>query len=433
MAGRLPISVLGASGTLAGANTDSVMEHALMTAQRRNRILAGLGAVAAALVAWVVFRPAPAKTPPPPAIPVTLATATSRDVPVTISALGAAQAWTSVSVLAQVSGKLLSVNFAEGTNVKTGQVLAQIDPSPYRAALMQAEGALKRDQALLTNARIDLARYRALKTQNAISDQQVATQAALVQQDEGTVLIDQGAVAAANVNLGWCTITSPVDGRAGVRLVDAGNLVSASGSVSNTPNTAAPTNASSATSSSSGGSSIVVINQIEPMAVTFTVPEGDFQRLLSLSDGFRKPLKTDALSQETGTPLGSGELSIADNRIDPSTGSVELKARFANTDHKLWPGEFLNIQLTLQVLHHATVIPVTAVNQGPSGSFAYVVDAGRKVSARPITVTWTQGTTAVIGSGVRPGDVVVTDGQMILKPGSLIRTISSASARRSHP
>ena len=382
---------------------------------------AGGLALAAALVWFFFFNssPPPAK---PKVIPVTVAKAVVADVPVSVTALGAAQAWYSVTVLAQVSGKLLSVNFAEGTDVKAGQVLAQIDPAPYRAALLQAEGALKRDQALLANARLDLARYKALVAANAVSRQVYDTQAALVKQDEGLVLLDQGQVDAANVNLGWTRITSPITGRVGVRLVDPGNLVSASGSIGSTPATASATSNAPASGSNSG-SGIVVVNQVEPMAVTFTVPQGQFQRLVDVSNGFRKPLVTKALSQETGALLGEGELSIADNRVDPSTGTVQLKARFPNTDRKLWPGQFVNVQLMMQVMPHAITVPVTAVNQGPNGPYLYVVGADKKVAMRPITVGWTEGQTAAIESGVRAGETVVTDGQMTLKPGALVRIV----------
>ena len=393
----------------------------------------GVGAIVllAALVGYFFFSP----SPPPAkakAIPVTVAKVAVADVPVSVTALGAAQAWTSVTILAQVSGKLLNVYFTEGSDVKAGQVLAQIDPAPYRAALMQAQGALKRDQALLANARLDLARFQNLLQQNAISKQQTDTQAALVTQDEGAVLIDEGQVAAANVNLGWTRITSPIDGRVGVRLVDPGNLVSASGSVGNTPATPAATSNGPA-SGSNGGSGIVIVNQIEPMAVTFTIPQGQFQRLVEVSDGFRKAMVTKAFSQETGNLLGEGELSIADNRVDPSTGTVQLKARFPNTDRKLWPGQFINVQLMMQVIPHATTVPVTAVNQGPNGPFLYVVGANQTVSMRPITVAWTQGETAAIKDGVRVGETVVLDGQMLLKPGSLVRIVhpgATASKRR---
>jgi len=396
-------------------------------ARNRAWIWGAVGLLVLALV-WYLFFYTPSAPPAKiHAVPVTVAKADVQDVPVSITALGAAQAWTSVNILAQVSGKLLSVNFAEGSKVAAGQVLAQIDPAPYRAALMQAQGALRRDQALLANARIDLARYQALLKQSAVSAQIEETQAATVKQDEGTVMLDEGQVAAARVNLDWTRITSPITGRVGVRLVDPGNLVSASGSMSSTPATASAT--SSASPTASGGSAIVVVNQIEPIAVTFTVPEGDFQRLSNLSDSFRKPMVAKAYSQESGALLDEGALSIADNRVDPTTGTVELKARFPNPDEKLWPGQFVNVQLMLQVLSHATTVPITAVNQGPNGAFLYVVGANKTVSMRPVVVAWTQGDTVAIKSGVRPGEIVVTDGQMILKAGSTVRIIQPAKRR----
>jgi membrane fusion protein, multidrug efflux system len=395
-------------------------------AQHLGWFLAGGLALLAALVWYLFFFPS-SPPPKPKAIPVTVAKVAIQDVPVSVTGIGAAQAWTSVTILAQVSGKLLSVNFAEGIMVQAGQVLAQIDPAPYRAALTVALGALKRDQALLANARLDLTRYAALLAQKAVSQQVYATQAALVKQDEGTVLLDQGQVDAANVNLGWTRITSPITGRVGVRLIDPGNLVSASGGVSNTTSTAAATNTSAA-SGSNGGSGIVVVNQIQPMAVTFTVPEGDFQRLVDLSDNFRKPMMTKALSQETGALLDTGELSIADNRVDPTTGTVELKARFPNAAQKLWPGQFVNVQLQMQVITHATTIPVTAVNQGPNGAFLFVVGHDQKVTMRPVVVAWTQGETVAIKDGVRAGETVVIDGQMTLKQGSLVRIVQPAAA-----
>jgi membrane fusion protein, multidrug efflux system len=413
--------------------TGAIMPPRWRPAVGRWRVfLVGLTLVLALALVWELFFRAPPPAPAKPhAVPVTVAKATVQDVPVSINALGAAQAWTSVTVLAQVSGKLLSVDVPEGSEVQAGQVIAEIDPAPYRAALMQAEGALKRDRALLADARLNLARYRTLESENAIARQTADTQAALVQQDEGTVLVDQGTVAAANVNLGWCTIVSPVTGRVGVRLVDPGNLVSSSGSVSSTPSTAAATSSSASNSGSSSASGILIVNQLQPAAVTFTVPEGDFQRLSDVSDGFRKPMATKAFSQETGELLDTGQLSIADNRVDPTTGSVELKARFPNTAEKLWPGQFINVQLTLQILPHVTTIPVTAVNQGPNGSFLYVVGANKTVSMRPVTVAWTQGSTVVIKSGVRAGETVVTDGQMILKAGSLVRIIPAARQQSS--
>jgi membrane fusion protein, multidrug efflux system len=396
---------------------------------RRNWIFAGLGALAVLLVAGVLLFRQPAKPPPPPSVPVYVAKAAAADLPVSITELGAAQAWYSDTVLAQVSGKLLSVDFTEGTDVKKGQLLAQIDPSPYLAVLTQAQGTLKHDQALLADARLDLKRYESLLAANAIAEQMVDTQRALVQQDEGSVKADEGTVAAAQVNVNWCRVISPIDGRVGVRLVDPGNLVSAGGSVSNTPSTAAATNVSSSTGNS--GSGIVIINQIQPIAVTFTVPEGEFQQLQELSHGFKDALVTKAFSQESGTLLDSGQVSIADNHVDAATGTIELKARFPNAKGDLWPGQFVNVQLTLQTLHHVTTIPATAVNRGPNGNFVFVVGKDNKVTMKPVALSWTQGDTVVIKSGVNPGDTVVVDGQMVLKAGSLVRIITPA--KKSNP
>ena len=391
-----------------------------------------LGLIALGLIAWVLLKPHP-KPSAEHAVPVAVARVTTQDFPISVTALGAAQAWTSDTILAQVSGKLLSVDFVEGGAVRAGQLLAQIDPAPYRAALMQAQGTLARDEALLANARLDLKRYQLLAAQDSIAHQTADTQAALVKQDEGIVLTDKGLVAAARVNLGWTRVVSPISGRAGVRLVDPGNLVSASGSLGSAPSTAAATNSTAAPgasgSTNSGGSGIVVINQIDPIAVTFTVPQGDFQRLSDLSHGFQIPLVAEALSQETGASLGVGQLRIADNRVDPSTGTIELKARFANSAGRLWPGQFVNIKLTLETLRNATTLPAAAVNQGPNGAFVYVVAPTHKVIMQPVAVAWTQGDTAVIKSGVTPGEVVVTDGQMILKPGSLVRVFQPPPAR----
>jgi multidrug efflux system membrane fusion protein len=330
-------------------------------------------------------------------VAVSAARAQRADVPLTIEAIGAAQAWQGDVIRAQVSGRLLRIAVSEGAQVKAGDLIAEIDPAPFRAALMQAQGTLKRDQAQLELARLDLKRYTLLLSENSIASQQVDSEKAMVEELEGTVLTDQGAVAAAQVNLGYCRITSPVSGRAGVRLVDPGNLVSPADT-----------------------SGIITINQLEPIAVTFSVPQADFQRLRQASSMFDHPLLTQAYSQDTDALLGSGELRIADNHVDPGTGTVELKARFPNTDGKLWPGQFVNVRLTLSVLRDALTIPNAAVNHGPDQTYAYVIGADSHVTLRPIRVELVQDATAVIASGLQPGDEVVTDGQMELKPGSLV-------------
>jgi multidrug efflux system membrane fusion protein len=390
--------------------------------QRRRWILLALGALAAAFLTWVIFRNKPNPPAKPQPVAVTVATVLAEDLPVSITAIGAAQAWTSDTILAQVSGILLSVNFVEGTTVKAGQLLAQVDPAPYQAVLTQAQGTLARDQALLAGARVDLARYATLVKQDSIAKQTYADQEALVKQDEGMVLLDQGVVATAQVNLNWCHITSPINGRVGVRLIDAGNYVTTSGATSST---------SGATGSTTAPVGIVIVNQIEPIAVVFSVPQGDYQRLAQVSAGFSKPLATQAISQDTGASLGTGQLSIADNRVDPTTGTVKLKARFENTGDLLLPGQFVNVRLTLQTLAKATTVPTAAVNVGPSGPFVFLVGAdqggaGQTVSVQAIKLGTTQGTTAVITEGLSPGQTVVTDGQMTLSAGSTVRVMAPA-------
>ncbi len=405
-------------------------------------VLAGLAILALVLAAWAILHKPPAKKPAAHAIPVNAVKATSQDFQLAVTAIGAAQAWTSDMIFAQVSGKLIRVNFTEGSEVRAGQVLAEVDPRPYEAALAQAQGTLKRDEASLAGAQRDLLRYQHLQGEGGVSRQLLEDQEATVGQDEGTVQIDKGAVAAARLNVEFCRIVSPISGRAGVRLVDPGNIVSASGSVSSVAGTASATSSASpsgagssnasasngpaSNAGSSSGSGIVVINQVQPIAVTFTVPQGQFQRLVEASGGFSRPLPVQAMSQETGAVLDSGELSIADNRVDQGTGTVELKARFANPGRRLWPGQFVNVQLGVQRLANATVVPLSAVNRGPKGQYVFVVGPDNKVAMHTVTLVTTQGQVAVIQSGVAAGDVVVTDGQMILNNGSLVRVAHTA-------
>jgi multidrug efflux system membrane fusion protein len=410
-----------------------------MAERRRFRwIFVVLGLLAVALLVFALFHKKPAPPPKPPRVSVNIAKVTVSDVPLSITALGAAQAWRSDTIVAQVSGIILKTPFKEGQSVRAGQVLAMIDPAPYQAALTQAQGSLKRDQALLEEARMDLARYQTLAAQNSIAKQTAEDQAAVVKQDEGVVLLDQGAVAAARVNLDRCRITSPIAGRIGVRLVDPGNLVG-SGAASNSTNGSASTTSSasgsttgaassgagsagSVTGGTTGTSGIAVVNQITPIAITFTVPQAQFAQLVQVSNGFRTPLKTEAYAEESDTLIGSGQVQIADNKVDPSTGTVELKARFENTDEKIWPGQFVNVKLVLKTLQRVPTIPASAVNQGPQGAYVYVATGG-KAQMRPVKVAATEGAFAVIASGLQPGETVVTDGQMTLKNGSLIRVL----------
>ena len=369
-----------------------------MQKRRRPWGLLVVALAVAGLFAWLALgRHQRMVEPAAQSVSVSAAMANRADVPVVLEAIGAAQAWQADVIHAQVSGRLLSVPVSEGSEVKAGDLLAQIDAAPFRAALMQTVGTLKHDQAQLKLAQLDLKRYRDLLSQDSIASQQVDTQVALVEELEGMVIADQGTVNAARVNLGYCTIRSPVSGRVGVRLVDAGNLVS-------------PTDPNG----------IITVDQLKPMAVTFSVAEGDFERMRQASETFSRALATLAYSQDTDALLGSGELRIADNHVDPSTGTVQLKASFPNTDGKLWPGQFVNVRLTLNSLHDVLRIPNAAVNHGPTQTYVYVIGPDSHVAVRPIQVALVQDAWAVISSGLQSGDEVVTDGQGDLKPGALV-------------
>jgi membrane fusion protein, multidrug efflux system len=354
--------------------------------------LIGVSAGALALFGWAFFHKNAAPKPAPTVTPVAVRAVERRDVPVAINALAQAQGWQAVVARAQVNGTLLKVPVREGSDVEKGELIAEIDPAPFRAALVQAQGALRRDQAQLDVAKLRLIRYQQLGEQDSIAGLDIDTQEGLVHQLEGTVMLDQGAVDAAQVNLGYTRIVAPVGGRVGVRLVDAGNLVS--------------------TTDASG---IVTINEISPIAVNFTLPQREFQHLAQVSDGFRKPLVTEAFSQESGERLDTGELVVVDNRVDPNTATVQLKARFANAERNLWPGQLLNVRLTLQTMHSVLALPTIAINDGPTGPFAYVVKNGT-AEIHPLEIDVRQDDMTVVRSGVEPGDSVVVEGQ-----GSLFR------------
>jgi multidrug efflux system membrane fusion protein len=369
-----------------------------------------LGLLLVGLIVWLAI--AAGRKPPPrqaPAPPVSVATVSVRDQPIYLTALGAAQAWQGVLINPQINGRLTYVA-SEGEYVQAGALLVRIDCAPYEATLTQAQGALARDSASLAEARVDLKRYEDLLAQKSIAGQTVDQQRALVKQDEGVVLADRGAVAAAQTNVRYCSIPSPISGRVGVRLIDPGNIVT--------------------TGTTTG---IVSVNQIEPIAVTFTVPQGDFQRLVEATHGFTDRLPTEAFSQETGADLGSGELVVTDNHVDPTTGTVAIKARFANAGRQIWPGQFVNVRVTLQTLSRAVVTPTSAVNQGPKGPFAYVVGADGRAAMRPVALLSSQGGVTIVQSGLRAGEQVVTDGQMALRPGMPVTIVRPSAARLAGP
>jgi multidrug efflux system membrane fusion protein len=299
-----------------------------------------------------------------------------------------------VTVRSRVDGELVKVAFTEGQSVRAGEVLAEIDPRAYRAQLAQAEGQMARDQALLANARIDVERYRTLYAQDSIAKQQVDTQEALVRQYEGTVKFDQGQIDNAKLQVLYSTITAPIGGRLGLRLVDAGNIVHAS-----------------------DANGLVVITQLQPIAAVFTIPQDRLPDVLKrLRAG--APLPVEAYDREQKIKLATGRLLTVDNQIDPTTGTVKLKAQFPNQDGGLFPNQFVNVRLQLDTLRGATLVPSPAVQRGAQGTFVYVLKDDHTVALRPVKTGVSEGETVAIESGLAPGETVVIDGNDRLRDGA---------------
>ena len=335
-------------------------------------------------------------------VPVLVATAASDDVPVYLTAVGTTKALNTVTVRPQVDGKLITVNFQEGQDVKKGDIIAQIDPTTFKATLDQAVAKKAQDEALLGNAKNDLQRYEQLAATNAINRQQADTQRSLVAQYTAQVQSDQAAIESAQATLGYTDIRAPIDGRTGIRQVDVGNIVHAS---------------------DSGG--IVVITQIKPIAVTFSVPQQDIQ---TVNDAFAKgPLPADALRSDNNKVIEPGTLKVVDNQVDSSTGTVKLKAEFPNEAIQLWPGQFVNVRLLVDTLKQVTVIPTGAVQRGPTGTFVYVVGDDNKATMRPIAVQRQDENQTVVKSGVKPPEKVVTTGFARLTDGAKV-TIGGGDA-----
>ncbi len=328
-------------------------------------------------------------------VPVLAAGAQFSDVPVYLDAVGTARALNTVTVRSQVDGKLISVKFKEGQDVKKGDVLAQIDPTTFQATLDQAIAKKAQDEALLSNAKNDLARYEQLAATNAINKQQADTQRSLVAQLTAQVQSDQASVESAQATLGYTTIRAPLDGRTGIRQVDEGNIIHASDSTG-----------------------IVVITQVKPIAVQFNIPQQDLQRV---NDAFAKaPLEVDAQRSDNDAIVDKGKLTVVDNQVDPNTGTVKMKAEFPNASLQLWPGQFVNIRLLVDTLTHVVTIPTGAVQRGPNGTFVYVIKDGA-VTMRPIAVQKQDETQTVVKSGLTPPEQVVTTGFARLTDGSKVK------------
>jgi multidrug efflux system membrane fusion protein len=325
------------------------------------------------------------------------------DIDINLNALGTVTSLATVTIRSQISGYLLRNDFKEGDEVKKGDLIAEIDPRPYEATLAQAKGNLARDQALLKGAQVDLTRYQGLAAQNAVPRQTLDTQVALVAQDQGTVEADAAAVKSAEVNLQYTRILSPLDGRVGLRQVDQGNYV--------TPGDA---------------NGIVVITQLRPISVLFTVPEDNLQPISKrLQAGAVLPAA--ALDRGGGKKIADGTLMTFDSQIDPTTGTIKLRAQFPNEAETLYPNQFVNIQLLLDTHKGVTTMPTAGVQRGVPGTFVYLVNADDTVSVRKIELGVTDGDRVEVKSGLQPGDKIVVDGADKLRDGAKINVRAEAS------
>ncbi len=348
----------------------------------RSRAAAGAAAAAASAAANRI-------------VPVLTSTVAQRDVPVWLEGLGNVSAFYTVTVKPQVGGQIVDVLFKEGQRVKKGDLLVQIDPRPFAIALESAQAALARDQANLKNGQLNMDRYKTLSDQKLIATQQYTDQVASVAQLQAQVQADQAQIGAANLNLVYARITSPIDGVTGVRLVDPGNLVQPSDTTG-----------------------LVVVTQLDPITVLFTLPQDDLPAITQGMAGGTLPV--EARSRDGDKVLGQGKLMVIDNQINEATSTVRLKAVFDNPTHALWPNQFVKARLLIATRSHAIVVPAVAVQHGPQGTFAYVVAPDSTAALRPITVDAIQGETAIVSKGLTPGEEVVVEGQAQLRPGAKV-------------
>lgn len=380
---------------------------------RRTRLVTGLVIAAAALSgAYFAFRwlyPTPsehagghhAQGAPQP---VGAATIGQGDIRVIINALGTVTPIATITVQTQINGQLQEVAFTEGQMVKKGDFLAQIDPRPYELLQAQYEGQLARDQGVLAQARIDLARYQTLTQQNAIARQQYEDQIYIVQQDEGTVKLDQAMVDQQKLNVAYCHIVSPVSGRIGLRLIDPGNYVQ--------------------TTNSTG---LAVVTELQPITVIFPVPEDDLPDiLLQMKTG--TPLEVHAYDRANIRLLATGHVAALDSQIDTTTGTAKLRAQFDNDDNALFPNQFVNAQLVVKTLHNVVTVPTAAIQRGAPGTYVYVINGNDSVSVRPVSIGTTDGPMAAVNSGLSVGERVVVDGTDRLRDGAHVTIAGARSA-----
>ena len=375
---------------------------------RRRWLRRGALILALAAIVWFALRARIAAPPTAPkteaAVPATLVRVAREDVPNFLIGVGTVQALATVTVKTRIDGQLERVGYVEGEDVKVGQVLAQLDARALRAQLEQVRAQKARDEAQLANARLDLDRYARLIKEDAASQQTLDTQRALVAQVQAAVQTDDAQIHYAQVQLGYATITAPLAGRVGARLVDPGNMVHAS-----------------------DANGLVVINQIDPIAVVFALP-GDSVQAINRARQAGRRLAVLAYARNGDAPLARGTLVLVNNQIDVASGTVQLKARFANPQHVLWPGQYVNVRLLLGEHAQALTVPAPVVQRGQSGTYAYVVGTDGKAQMRPIEVLQIQDGKAVIAKGLQAGETVVLSGQYKIKPGVAVVAGPGAAA-----
>jgi membrane fusion protein, multidrug efflux system len=368
-------------------------------------VLIGVFAVGGVLAAWHRF-PLERRAPPTaaiPVVPVVAGSVSSHDVPIYLRGVGTVIAYNTVLVRSQIQGQITQIAFTEGQTVKAGDLLAQIDPRPYQAQLDQLTATRDRDQAQLTNAQANLDRYTQLGDKGWATPQLIDTQTAQVKQLQSAIKADEALIEAANVQLGYTRLTSPIDGVTGVRQVDIGNIIH-------------PTDQNG----------LVVVTQIEPISVIFTLPETDLPQIQQqMANG---PLTVLAYSQDDTIKLDEGKLTLVDNEILQTTGTIRLKAAFPNTAHRLWPGELIDVWLLLDTRHNGLTVPASAVQQGQQGAFTYVINSDNTVQVRPIKVSQIMSGQALIDSGLAANEQVVVDGQYKLQAGSHVRILHGKAA-----
>jgi len=379
---------------------------ALLARHRIRAVFVGIALLLGAIVVLQRFAARPdaaAAEAPAAAIPVETALATRADVPVELEGLGTVQGFNTVKIKPRVDGELEKIGFVEGETVKKGAFLAQIDPRPFQAALEQAIAARDKDAEQLANAERDLARYQSLAPQDLVSRQTFDAQRAQVGELKAQLGADRAAIDAARTQLGYTTIVSPIAGRTGIRQVDAGNVVHAS-----------------------DAAGIVVITQMQPIAVVFTLPEND---LLAVNQALAAgAVHVVALERDGTSELDRGTITVVDNEIDQTTGTIRIKATFANQHQRLWAGEFVKVRARLGTDSHALTIPAAALQRGPEGEFAYVVRPDSTVTVQPITAGLESGAVVIIASGLQDGERVVTSNQFRLQPGARVRLVEHAAA-----